>query len=113
MKEWTEITWRDHLRWVDVDGRAANVLDVGSGPPLVFVHGLSGSWQNWLLNIPAFMETHRVIAMDLPGFGESPMPREKITISGYGRWLDRLFDALDVEAAAVVGNSMGGFIAAE
>src|SRR5687768_9410235 len=41
------------------------------------------------------------------------MPREKITISGYGRWLDSLFEVLDVEAAAVVGNSMGGFIAAE
>ncbi|CAA9513173.1 MAG: hypothetical protein AVDCRST_MAG85-2456 [uncultured Solirubrobacteraceae bacterium] len=113
MKDWTEITWRDHLKWVDVEGRPANVLDVGSGPPLVFVHGLSGSWQNWLENIPAFMDSHRVIAMDLPGFGESPMPREKITISGYGRWLDSLLEALDIEAAAVVGNSMGGFIAAE
>jgi pimeloyl-ACP methyl ester carboxylesterase len=113
MRDWTEITWSDHLTWVEVEGRPANVLDVGSGPPLVFVHGLSGSWQNWLENIPAFMESHRVIAMDLPGFGQSPMPREKITISGYGRWLDALLERLDVDAAAVVGNSMGGFIAAE
>jgi pimeloyl-ACP methyl ester carboxylesterase len=113
MRDWTEITWSDHLTWVEVEGRPANVLDVGSGPPLVFVHGLSGSWQNWLENIPAFMESHRVIAMDLPGFGQSPMPREKITISGYGGWLDALLERLDVDAAAVVGNSMGGFIAAE
>ncbi len=113
MRDWTEVSWRDHLRWVEVEGRPANVLDVGDGPPLVFVHGLSGSWQNWLLNIPAFMDSHRVIAMDLPGFGASPMPRERITISGYGRWLDALLAELDVEAAAVVGNSMGGFIAAE
>ena len=113
MKDWTEITWRDHLKWVTVEGKPANVLDVGEGPPLVFIHGLSGCWQNWLLNIPHFMESHRVIAMDLPGFGESPMPREKITISGYGRWVDALLSELDVDAAAVVGNSMGGFIAAE
>jgi pimeloyl-ACP methyl ester carboxylesterase len=113
MKDWTEITWRDHLQWLEVEGRPANVLDVGSGPPLVFVHGLSGSWQNWLANIPAFMDSHRVIAMDLPGFGASPMPREKITISGYGRWLDTLLAQLDIDAAAIVGNSMGGFIAAE
>src|SRR3712207_7028078 len=41
------------------------------------------------------------------------MPEEKIKISGYGRWLDKLFEVLEIEAAAVVGNSMGGFIAAE
>jgi pimeloyl-ACP methyl ester carboxylesterase len=110
---WKTIDWQEHLRWVDVDGRPANLVDVGDGPPLVFVHGLSGSWQNWLENIPAFMDDHRVIAVDLPGFGKSPMPREKITISGYGKWLDKLFDALEIEAAAVVGNSMGGFVAAE
>ena len=112
-RSWTDINWREHLKWVEVDGTPANVLDIGSGPPLVFVHGLSGCWQNWLLNIPEFMDSHRVIAVDLPGFGASPMPTEKITISGYGRWLDRLFEEIDVDAAAVVGNSMGGFIAAE
>ena len=110
---WTGIDWREHLRWVDVDGIPANVVDIGQGPPLLFVHGLSGSWQNWLEQLPAFSRDHRCIAMDLPGFGESPMPEEKITISGYGRWLDKLMDALGLDGAAVVGNSMGGFIAAE
>jgi pimeloyl-ACP methyl ester carboxylesterase len=111
--KWMGIDWREHLRWVEVDGVPANLVDIGDGPPLVFVHGLSGSWQNWLEQIPEFARDHRVIAVDLPGFGESPMPREKITISGYGRWLDRLFDVLEIDGAAVVGNSMGGFIAAE
>jgi pimeloyl-ACP methyl ester carboxylesterase len=111
--EWEDIDWREHQRWVHVDGVPANLVDVGDGPPLIFVHGLSGCWQNWLESIPAFARDHRVIAVDLPGFGHSPMPRERITISGYGRWLDRLFDALGIEGAAVVGNSMGGFIAAE
>jgi pimeloyl-ACP methyl ester carboxylesterase len=112
-QDWKRIDWREHLRWVEVEGRPVNLVDIGSGPPLVFVHGLSGSWQNWLENIPAFATDHRVIAVDLPGFGESPMPREKISIAGYGRWLDALFDVLDIDGAAVVGNSMGGFIAAE
>ena len=110
---WKTIDWREHQRWVDVDGTPVNLIDVGDGPPLVFVHGLSGSWQTWLENIPAFMDDHRVIAVDRPGFGESPMPREKITIAGYGQFLDRLFDALEIDGAAVVGNSMGGFVAAE
>jgi pimeloyl-ACP methyl ester carboxylesterase len=56
---------------------------------------------------------HRVLAMDLPGFGASPMPDEQITISGYARLLDGLLDRRGIDAAAVVGNSMGGFIAAE
>jgi pimeloyl-ACP methyl ester carboxylesterase len=51
--------------------------------------------------------------MDLPGFGHSPMPRESITIENYGRTLDALMDRLDVDAASVVGNSMGGFAATE
>ena len=111
--DWMDIDWREHQRWVEVEGVPANVIEIGEGPPLVFVHGLSGSWQNWLENIPEFAKDHRVIAMDLPGFGHSPMPREKITISGYGRWLDQLLEALDVDGCALVGNSMGGFIGPE
>ena len=108
-----DIDWSRHQRWVTVDGRPANVVEIGEGPPLVFVHGLSGCWQNWLEQLPEFSQSHRCIAVDLPGFGESPMPEDKITISGYGRWLDALLEELGVEAAAVVGNSMGGFIGAE
>ncbi len=107
------IDWRQHQRWVHVQGRPVNLVEIGEGPPLVFVHGLSGNWQNWLEQLPEFSRDHRCVAVDLPGFGESPMPAEKITISGYGRWLDALFEVLEIEAAAVVGNSMGGFIAAE
>ena len=96
-----------------MDGTPANVIELGDGPPLLFVHGLSGRWQNWLENIPHFARTRRVIAVDLPGFGASPMPREPISIPGYARFLERLCDALSIDAAAVVGNSMGGHIASE
>jgi pimeloyl-ACP methyl ester carboxylesterase len=54
-----------------------------------------------------------VIALDLPGFGHSPMPARDISISGYARMLDELMGVLEVDAAAFVGNSMGGFVAAE
>jgi pimeloyl-ACP methyl ester carboxylesterase len=66
-----------------------------------------------LEQLPAFARNHRVIAMDLPGFGHSPMPRERITISEYARILDSLLETLGVSAATVVGNSMGGFVSAE
>ncbi len=98
---------------MSVAGQPVNTIDLGEGPPLVFVHGLSGSWPNWLEQLPVFAANHRVIAMDLPGFGHSPMPHERITISGYARLLDGLFDELAIGAATLVGNSMGGFVSAE
>jgi pimeloyl-ACP methyl ester carboxylesterase len=110
---WMDIDWRSHQRWVTVQGQPLNVIELGEGPPMVFVHGLSGSWPNWLEQLPVLAERHRVIALDLPGFGHSPMPTETITISYYARLLDRLLGELEVGAAALVGNSMGGFISAE
>jgi pimeloyl-ACP methyl ester carboxylesterase len=110
---WLDVDWPGRQRWVEVDGTPANVIELGAGPPLLFVHGLSGCWQNWLENIPQFARTHRVIAVDLPGFGSSPMPRGEISIPGYARFLEGVCDALAIDAAAVVGNSMGGYVAAE
>jgi pimeloyl-ACP methyl ester carboxylesterase len=115
---WLDIDWRAHQRWVTVDGQTVNTIELGpqtpgETQPLVFVHGLSGCWCNWLEQIPALAREHRVVTLDLPGFGSSPMPPEKISISGYARLLDGLLGELGIDAAAVVGNSMGGFISAE
>src|ERR1700722_10096693 len=110
---WLEVDWREHQRWITVADTPLNTIDLGEGDPIVFVHGLSGSWPNWLEQLPVFARNHRVIAMDLPGFGHSPMPKEPITISTYARILDGLLDALGISAATVVGNSMGGFVSTE
>jgi pimeloyl-ACP methyl ester carboxylesterase len=110
---WLDVDWPAHQRWLRIDDRDVNVVEIGSGPPLLFVHGLSGCWQNWLENLPHFARTHRCVAVDLPGFGASEMPREPISIAGYARFLDQLCGLLRIDAAAVVGNSMGGFVAAE
>jgi pimeloyl-ACP methyl ester carboxylesterase len=133
--EWLEIDWRAHLHRVEVPMPDEPPADGGAQPEddqatpvnyvemsrstedirltVLFVHGLSGSWQNWLENIPHFSNAHRVIALDLPGFGHSPMPRWRLSIEGYARLLHRFCDALGVGDCALVGNSMGGFISAE
>jgi pimeloyl-ACP methyl ester carboxylesterase len=110
---WLDVDWRAHQRWVEIDGASVNVIELGEGPPVVFVHGLSGSWPNWLEQLPVLARSHRVVALDLPGFGSSPMPVREISISGYARTLERVLAELAIDAAAVVGNSMGGFVAAE
>ncbi|MGH2838147.1 MAG: alpha/beta fold hydrolase [Thermoleophilaceae bacterium] len=113
--DWRDTTWREHSHWAEIEGRQMNYVDIGSGDatPIVFIHGLSGTWQNWLENLPYFAQSRRCIAMDLPGFGHSEMPAEKISISGYARQVDALCEQLGLGKCIVVGNSMGGFVTAE
>lgn len=110
---WQEIDWREHQRWVTVHGRPVNVVEMGEGDPIVFVHGLGGSWQNWLEQLPVFAPEHRVVAVDLPGFGASPLPEQEISVRGYALFVEALMDTLEIDAATIVGNSMGGLVADE
>jgi pimeloyl-ACP methyl ester carboxylesterase len=112
--EWLDVDWRAHQRWVNVDGLPVNTVEIGMGEPVLFVHGLSGSWPNWLEQLPTFAARgYRAIAMDLPGFGHSPMPAERITIPLYARIVEGLMAELGLDAAVLVGNSMGGFVSLE
>jgi pimeloyl-ACP methyl ester carboxylesterase len=115
--EWLKVDWREHLRTIEVMGTEVNYVDVGAESPteleLLLVHGLSGSWQNWLETIPHFAKSRRVVALDLPGFGRSPMPPWELTIENYGRLLHEFRDAIEIADCCLVGNSMGGFVAAE
>ena len=115
--EWLGIDWREHLRTIEVMGTEVTYVDVGAESPseleLLLVHGLSGSWQNWLETIPHLAKTRRVVALDLPGFGRSPMPPWELTIENFGQLLHEFRDAIEIADCCVVGNSMGGFVAAE
>jgi pimeloyl-ACP methyl ester carboxylesterase len=111
---WMGIDWRGHLRRVQLPGAEVGYVEVGEGDPVVLVHGISGSWQNWLETIPALARRHRVVAPDLPGFGTSPMPSWKIDMPSYGRLVCDLCEKLGIgPEATIVGNSLGGFVAAE
>src|SRR5271170_504030 len=112
---WLDVDWREHQRWVVLnDGQPINVVELGKGPPLVFIHGLIGRWTHWVEQLTAFAPSHRVIAVDLPGFGDSPLPaRGGISVPIYARTVARLMEALELNAAAFVGHSMGGFTSVE
>jgi pimeloyl-ACP methyl ester carboxylesterase len=115
--DWRDTDWSRELKTLEIDGIPFNYIDVGSGDgdPVVLVHGLGGQWQNWLENIPRLAQSRRVVAMDLPGFGCTPEPEddEEITITRYGRWVNEVADRLELGTVDLVGNSMGGYIAAE
>jgi len=114
--DWRSVDWPAQLHRVEIAGHEVNYADLGEQGrhrPILFIHGLSGQWQNWLENIPHFAEQRRVVAVDLPGFGLSDMPAEKLSIELYGRVVAELCERLDLSPAVVVGNSMGGFVAAE
>jgi pimeloyl-ACP methyl ester carboxylesterase len=115
---WRDVDWRPHLHSAEIDGRRVNYVDYGESRdgarPVVLIHGLAASWQCWLEQIPRLAaEGRRVIAVDLPGFGASEMPREQISIEGYGRTVESLCDRLDLGQVVLIGHSMGGFTAAE
>jgi pimeloyl-ACP methyl ester carboxylesterase len=115
---WRGIDWQAHVHRTRLSGSDVAYADIGPAgaideQPVVFVHGLSGQWQNWLENIPRMALDRRVIAIDLPGFGVSGPVVGDVTISGYGQIVEELCEQLGLGAVALVGNSMGGFIAAE
>jgi pimeloyl-ACP methyl ester carboxylesterase len=108
---WTEIDWDRFIGNRLIEHRRIRYVDYGSGPVLVLLHGLAAGWQWWLENIPTLAERHRVIAVDLPGFGQSeplPPPAEMAT---HARTVLRLLAQLEAEPATVVGHSMGGLVA--
>jgi pimeloyl-ACP methyl ester carboxylesterase len=94
---------------------AISVLSAGTGPETILcVHGLGGTKASFLPTVNALADDYRVVAMDLPGFGESDKP---IGAPYDARWFaEAVFatmDALDIETAHIAGNSMGGRVAIE
>ena len=84
----------------------------GQGPPMLLLHGLGGSHDDWRRQFDVFARRYRVIAPDLRGFGDSER-REPFTVQQYARDAAALIVALGAGRAHVVGLSMGGAVAIE
>jgi pimeloyl-ACP methyl ester carboxylesterase len=86
----------------------------GSGQPLVLVHGLGLSWRSWQPVVDALEGRHDVVAIDLPGFGASPpLPDGAPTPTRLADAVESELDRLGLDAPALVGNSLGGWVALE
>lgn len=95
-----------------VYGMKIHYVEAGSGPVVVLLHGLGGSSQNWAFNTDVLAQKFRVVVPDQLGFGRSDKPFTNYRVATYVDFLDEFLKELKIERAALVGNSMGGWIAA-
>lgn len=103
--------------WTEVDGLRVRYARRGpadaAGEPVLFLHGFGGDLDNWLFNLDALAERLPVIALDLPGHGQSTPRLPGETLAALAGFVARFLDVLDVERVHAVGHSMGGAIAAQ
>jgi pimeloyl-ACP methyl ester carboxylesterase len=102
------------IRSVETAAGSISTMDAGTGDPVVLIHGLGATKASFLPTIAALAPGYRTIALDLPGFGDSDKPlRGSYDAPFFARSVVALLDALEIERAHVIGNSMGGRIGIE
>lgn len=98
-------------RYLKVKGLKVRYFDEGEGPIVLLIHGLGGSAVNWFKNIGPLSQKYRVIAVDLPSFGKSEIPKrppENISYDYFSQFLKDFLSKLKIKRVTLVGNSMGG-----
>ncbi|MFK8844966.1 alpha/beta fold hydrolase [Streptomyces sp. Ac-502] len=86
--------------------------ELGDGPPLLLLHGLGGTSGDWNSVLAALAGRHRVVAVDLPGYGSSgPIPDS--SPAGIANFMWDVSDTIGLERPALMGHSEGGGVAAE
>ena len=101
--------------WTTVDGIKVRHARRGpeTGVPVLFIHGFGGDLGNWLFNLDAIAEVAPVIALDLPGHGQSDPRLPGTTLADLAGFVAHFLEAIDVPRVHVVGHSMGGAIASQ
>src|SRR5947209_11850249 len=96
----------------DINGLALHYFCAGRrGTPIILIHGLGNSAEVWASLFPLLSKEYLVYALDLPGFGKTPLAPEGVSIRTHVLYLQRFLDALDYPRVTLVGNSLGGWIA--
>jgi pimeloyl-ACP methyl ester carboxylesterase len=102
------------FRTLDTDCGRVSTFEAGTGKPIVLLHGLGATKQEFLPTVPALAPGFRTIAIDLPGFGDSDKPfPAAYDARFFARWVRALLDALELDRTHLLGHSMGGRVALE
>lgn len=105
---------RLRIRTVSTAAGPISTMEAGAGEPVILVHGLGATKASFLPTIAALVASHRVIAVDLPGFGDSAKPLlAPYDAPFFADAITALLDALELDSAHIIGNSMGGRVAIE
>jgi pimeloyl-ACP methyl ester carboxylesterase len=96
---------------VDLDGPVHYLDFGGDGKPLLMVHGLGGNAMNWMAVGPELSRSHRVLALDLAGFGRTPLFQRSATLGANAELVHSFIEQVVGEPTILMGNSMGGHIA--
>jgi len=97
---------------ISIYGQKIHYVEAGSGPNVILLHGLGGSSQVWQFNIGPLAEKYHVFVPDQIGFGKSDKPLVNYRIRTYVDFLDQFCKQLKIDRPTLIGNSMGGWIAA-
>jgi pimeloyl-ACP methyl ester carboxylesterase len=100
-------------RTVMAGGLPVSILEAGRGDPVLLLHGLGATKASFLPTVLALSKDHRVIAPDLLGHGDTAKPLARYDAPMFSRFVLSLMDALNIERADLIGNSMGGRISLE
>lgn len=98
--------------WIEANGVPTRVLEAGSGPPLVMLHGTGGHAEAYLRNLGVLAASFRTVVYDLVGHGFSGRPDYPYTLDVYAEQLRGLLDSLEIDRAHLSGESLGGWVAA-
>jgi pimeloyl-ACP methyl ester carboxylesterase len=97
-------------RTADLDGPVHYIDFGGEGTPLLMVHGLGGSALNWAAVGPELSKQYHAVAIDLAGFGQTPLFRRSATLGANANLVHRFTEQVLGEPVVLIGNSMGGHI---
>ena len=98
-------------RIVDLDGPVHYIDFGGEGKPMLMVHGLGGNALNWMAVGPELAKRYHAIAIDLAGFGQTPLFHRSAAVGANAELVHRFMENVIDEPVLLMGNSMGGHIA--
>lgn len=97
--------------YLEVEGTRVRYVDVGEGPPVVLLHGFASSIENWVTVMPKLVPDHRVIAIDLRGFGWTDRPVADYSPAAQAKLLKAVLDERKVNKVSIVAHSWGSSVA--
>ncbi len=93
------------------DGARVRILSAGDGPPILLIHGVGLRAEVWAPQMNALSPTHKVVAVDMPGHGDSDPSPSRASLPDFVAWAARVVEGLALGPIAVAGHSMGALIA--